>query len=166
VTQTATPWALCAACTFNVPLKPDGTFPDHLENGVPCLGTAKTPAQVQTMLKPPTREAAPVALPTSGRQENVKALWDLAESVGVKTILQHLVDDMPMAKLTKLLAWVQTQQRRSTSTASADDDAVAVVVALGERRENVMRWLETAKANGAKGCDALVRLMLQERNKR
>jgi hypothetical protein len=172
VTQTAITWAKCPACEFNLPLSTDGRFPDHQQLGVTCLGACKHPADVSAAMRPPVREVACCSdeeLPASTRHECVKALWSISEGVGVKTILQHLMDEMPAAKLSKLLVWVRSQQKRAKAEAranSAEDDAVGVVVALGERRENVLRWLETAKAGGATNCDGLVRRMLQERNKR
>ena len=92
--------------------------------------------------------------------------WASAESVGVKTILQHVIDEMPMARFAKLVKWVESQHRASSGTANAEADAIACVVALGEPRARVLELLEAAKAKGASGCNGLVAAMLAERNKR
>jgi hypothetical protein len=104
------------------------------------------------------------------RHESEVAFWSAAESTGVKTILQHVIDEMPAARLAKLLLWVQGQQRQAQRTAngslSAEEDAVQMMIALGEPRERVMKWLDAVKDRGATSADALVRLLLVERNRR
>ena len=104
--------------------------------------------------------------PPSNRADLLQSFWQNAETVGVKTILQHLLDDMPMSKFGKLVQWVERQQRVSSGAANAEADAIACVIALGEPRARVLELLEAAKAKGASGCNGLVAAMLAERNKR
>ena len=105
-------------------------------------------------------------LPPSARHEQIKAFWQIAESVGTRAILQHVLDDLTTPKLARLLAWVERQQRAGTGAVNAEEDAIKCITALGESRERALGWLEKVRAQGGGNCNRLVSLMLAERNKR
>lgn len=110
-----------------------------------------------------TPHEAEQSAPPSNRHALVTDFWKLAESIGPRTILQHMIDEMPMTKLEKLVKWVDRQRPSTGAVRTPEEDAATMMEALGVCRQDIARLMAIAKEQGPANANDLVRRMLVAR---
>ena len=94
------------------------------------------------------------------RQETEESFWALADKAGLRAVLQRIIDEMPMSKLTKLVRQIEVAQPLPART--PEDDAVEFVICTGIGKAEAVGLLAEVKATVPAPVTAedLVRAML------